>query len=137
MNNHTRCRAMLAAALACLLAVSFACTSKSDLTGKWKGNITLEQGGSSLSDVEFDLVQKAGNLTGTMVFTKVAGGRINLQGTRSSDDVTFTTPHTRGLSVVFAGTVISGSHISGKATLMYSDPKVPVKQDIVALELTR
>lgn len=120
-----------------LLAGLCGCSSKADLTGKWGGRMTLPETGKSLSDLEFELTQKAGEIHGIMNFTKVAGARVKLNGTRSGDELKFTTEHKRGLSVSFTGTVKSGSRINGNAILAYSDPKVPVKQDSVIMDLTR
>jgi len=113
------------------------CTSRSDLSGKWKGTMKLASGGTAMSDLEFDLVQKSQDLSGLMIFTKVEGSKMKLTGSRAGDEVKFTTEHKRGLSVVFTGAVKSGSRIDGTASLVYSDPKVPVKEDKVTLELTR
>jgi hypothetical protein len=121
----------------CLMVGLCGCSSKADLTGKWGGRMTLPETGKSLSDLEFDLTQKAGEVHGIMNFTKVDGGKVKLNGTRSGDELKFTTEHKRGLTVSFTGTVKSGSRITGSAILAYSDPKVPVKQDSVTLDLTK
>ncbi|GFE59608.1 hypothetical protein AOG2_01960 [Geobacter sp. AOG2] len=121
----------------CLLAGLCGCSNKADLSGKWGGRMTLPETGKSLSDLEFELTQKAGEIHGIMNFTKVAGAKVKLSGTRNGDELKFTTEHKRGLSVSFTGTVKSGSRINGKAILAYSDPKVPVKQDSVTLEMTK
>jgi hypothetical protein len=113
------------------------CTSKSDITGKWKGTMTLQETGKSLSDLEFDLSQKAGEITGFMIFTRVEGGKAKLTGTRTGDVLKFSTEHQKGLTVHVDGTVNNRARITGTAVLVYSDPKVPVKQDTVTLELTR
>ena len=89
------------------------CTSKSDITGKWKGTMTLNETGKSLSDLEFDLYQKAGDITGTMIFTKVEGGKVKLTGTRTGDGLKFSTEHQKGLTVHFDGTVNSQFQDSG------------------------
>ena len=99
--------------------------------------MTLKETGKSLSDLEFDLSQKAGEITGTMIFTKLEGGKVGLKGTRSGDDIKFATMPKKGLAVTFTGSVKSRSRIEGTAILNYSDPKVPVKEDMVTLDLTR
>jgi|GEM_PF-1727949 len=122
----------------CLLMMGlWGCSSKADLTGKWGGKMTLPETGKSLNDLEFDFTQKAGEIHGTMNFTKVDGGKVKLNGSRDGDELKFTTEHKRGLTIGFAGTVKNGTRIKGNATLAYSDPKVPVKQDVVTLELTK
>ena len=121
----------------CLMVGLCGCSSKADLTGKWGGRMTLPETGKSLSDLEFDLTQKGGEIHGTMNFTKVDGGKVKLNGTRNGDELKFTTEHKRGLTIGFTGAVKSGSRINGSAILAYSDPKVPVKQDSVTLELTK
>ncbi len=113
------------------------CSGKSDLTGTWQGKMTLAETGKSISDLEFQLKQSGAEITGTMNFTKVEGGKVQLTGKRNGDKLEFKTEHKRGLSVAFTGTVQSGSKISGEALLAYADPKVPVKQDRVSAELTR
>jgi len=130
-------RILILPAVALFLVLSAGCTSKSDLSGKWKGIITVTDTGKTMSDLEFVLVQKSQDLTGMLIFTKVDGGKMKLSGSRTGDEVKFTTESKKGLNVAFTGTVKSGSRIEGTATLAYFDPKVPVKQDVVTLELTR
>jgi len=120
-----------------LIAGLMGCTAKSDVSGKWKGTMTLAAGGKTMTDLEFDLVQRSQDLSGAMIFTKVEGGRMKLTGSRTGDELKFSTEHQKGLTVHFTGSLTSGSRIAGTAILVYSDPKVPVKEDKVALELTR
>ncbi len=107
------------------------------MTGKWGGTMTLAETGKSLQDLEFNLTQQGNDIHGIMNFTKVDGGKVKLNGTRKGDDITFTTEHKRGLSVNFTGVVKSASKIKGTAILAYSDFRVPVKQDSVAVELAK
>jgi hypothetical protein len=121
----------------CLLLGLCGCSGKADLTGTWNGKMTLPETGKSLSDLEFDLTQKGGEINGSMNFTKVDGGKVKLRGTRSGDELKFTTEYKRGLTVSFTGNVKSGSRINGNAILAYTDPKVPISQDSVSLELVK
>jgi len=120
-----------------LVAGLSGCTRKSDVTGKWNGKMTLEGSSKAITDLAYDLFQKDGELSGAMVFTKVEGSAMKLNGKRTGDELAFSTEHKRGLTLHFKGAVKSGSRIEGTAVLVYSDPKVPVKQDTVVLELTR
>ena len=137
MNSFMQRRTTRMIVAGCLLAVLFSCTGKSDLSGKWTGKMTLAETGKSLSDLEFNLIQKAQVLSGSMVFTKVDGATVKLSGTRTKDELKFDTEPKRGLTVHFTGTVKSGALITGTAILFYSDPKVPVRQENVTLELSR
>ncbi len=121
----------------CLLAALVSCTGKSDVSGKWMGKMTLVETGKSLSDLEFKLTQKAQTLSGTMVFTKVDGGAVKLNGSRTNDELKFDTENKRGLTVHFTGEVKSGALITGTAVLFYTDPKIPVRQENVTMELNR
>ena len=121
----------------CLLALLSGCSGKADVTGKWNGKMTLPETGKSLNNLEFDLTQKGAQITGAMIFTKVDGGRVSLNGTRTGADIKFKTEFKGGLSVSFSGSIKSGSLIAGTALLVYSDPHVPVRQDRVTLELSR
>jgi hypothetical protein len=122
---------------ACLLLFMGACSNKADLTGTWKGKMTLAETGKSLTDLEFELTQKGQEIAGAMIYTKIDGGRVKLSGTRTGDDLKLKSEHKRGISMSFTGTVKSGTRMSGTALLVYSDPRLPVRQDTVTLELSR
>ena len=135
---HTAFRQIAVVFLVLVFVVGFSgCTRKSDVSGKWNGKMTLEGSSKAITDLAYDLVQKEGEVSGAMVFTKVEGSAMKLSGKRTGDEITFSTEHKRGLTLHFKGAVKSGSRIEGTAVLVYSDPKVPVKQDTVSLELTR
>jgi len=131
--RHVR---MVSMALVLIVGMT-GCSRKGDVSGKWNGKMTLEGSGKAITDLAYDLVQKEGEVSGAMVFTKVEGSAMKLSGKRTGDELAFSTEHKRGLTLHFKGTVKSGSRINGTAVLVYSDPKVPVKQDTVVLELTR
>jgi len=123
--------------LAAMIAGGFGCTNRSDVSGVWKGKMTLAETGKSITVLEFDLHQRSQTLVGTMAFTSQVDGNMKLQGTQSNDKVVFTTEHKKGLTVSFTGCLKDRSRIEGTAVLAYSDPKVPVRQDTVTLELTK
>jgi hypothetical protein len=137
MNRLMQWRTTRLIVVGCFLAVLFSCTGKSDLSGKWAGKMTLAETGKTLSDLEFNLTQKAQTVSGTMVFTKVDGGIVKLNGSRTNDELKFDTEQKRGLTVHFTGVVKSGTLITGTAVLFYSDPKIPVRQENVTMELSR
>ena len=128
---------LLLLVLAGMVTGCIGCSNKSDVSGAWKGRMTLAETGKSISDLEFELHQRSQGLSGTMAFTSQVDGNLKLTGDRHGDEVTFTTEHKKGLTVSFTGRVRDRSRIEGTAVLAYSDPKVPVKQDTVMLELTR
>jgi hypothetical protein len=137
MNTCLGKRKTLAMIGCCLLLLIGGCSSKADLSGKWNGKMTLAETGKSLTDLEFELAQKGQEIAGAMIYTKIDGGRVKLSGTRAGDELKLKSEHKRGISMSFTGTVKSGSRITGTALLFYSDPKLPVRQDTVALELSR
>jgi hypothetical protein len=137
MKRSFRKKMALAMVGGCLLLCMAACSSKADVSGRWNGKMTLPETGKSLTDLEFDLTQKGEEIAGTMIYTKVDGGRVKVTGTRTGDELKLKSEHKRGISLSFTGAVKSGSRISGTALLVYSDPKVPVRQDTVTLELSR
>jgi len=120
-----------------MLLVVCSCTGKKDLTGKWQGKMTLPETGKSLNDLEFNLVQTGDQVGGAMIFTKVDAAKVKLTGTRTGDEVKFNSEYKRGMSMSFSGKLAGGSKIAGNAVLYYNDPKIPIKQDNVILELTR
>jgi CTP:molybdopterin cytidylyltransferase MocA len=119
---------------ACLLAGG--CSKKSDISGTWKGKITLPATGKSLSDLEFSLMQKGKEVTGTMVFTK-PGAKLPLTGTVTEGKVSLSSPLKNGLAISFSGTLESRRKISGAAILNYDMPQLGKRQDKTTLELTR
>ena len=123
--------------LACLLMLLAGCSGKGDVTGKWNGKITLPETGKSLSDLQIELTQQDGQITGAINFVKADWVKVKLKGTRTGDELKFQSEDKRGLSVNFSGSVQSGSRITGTALLVYRDPRVPVKQERVTLELSR
>ena len=137
MNILSWRRKSLAMIGCCLLLWIGGCSNKADITGKWNGKMTLAETGKSLTDLEFELTQKGNDIDGAMIYTKIDGGRLKLNGTRTGNDLNLKSEHKRGISLSFTGTVKSGSRISGTAILAYSDLKLPVRQDTVALELSR
>ena len=128
--------AIMGALAALWLLVLPGCTKKNDLSGTWKGKITLPQTGKSLSDLEFILSQQGNQVTGTMVFTK-PGAKLPLSGTVQGGKVTLTSPRKDGLCVAIAGTVKNPGYIRGTAVLTYDTPELAHKQDAAGLEMTR
>jgi hypothetical protein len=118
----------------CLLAGG--CAKKNDISGTWKGKITLPVTGKSLSDLEFSLTQKGNEVTGTMVFTK-PGAKLPLTGTVKKGKVSLSSPLKNGLSVSITGTLDRGGKIRGEAVLDYDTPQLGKRQDKTLLELTR
>jgi len=121
----------------CLFVFLGGCSGNADLTGTWNGKMTVPETGKSLADLEFELTQKGEQLSGAMNISKVNGGQVKLRGTRIGNELKFQSDYKRGLSVDFGGSVQSGSRIKGTALLVYGDPRVPVKQERVTLELSR
>jgi hypothetical protein len=112
------------------------CTRKNDLSGTWKGKITLPDTGKSLSDLEFFLNQKGRELTGSMIFTK-PGAKLPLTGTEASGKITLSAPMKNGLAVTIVGTLENKKTIKGTAVLDYDTPQLGKKQDRALLEMTR
>ena len=137
MMRTTIVRLLPTLVLVCLFAAGSGCTSRSDISGAWKGKMTLAETGKSITDLEFEFQQTSKALAGTLAFTAQTDGNMKLKGERNGDEVTFTTEHKKGLTMSFTGRVKDHSRIEGTALLAYSDPKVPVRQDTVMLELTR
>jgi hypothetical protein len=118
------------------LVIITGCTGKNDLSGNWKGKITLPDTGKSLSELEFSLDQQGQVITGTMIFTK-PGAKLPLTGTEAAGKITLTSPMINGLAVSIAGTVENRRTIRGTAVLDYDTPQLGKKQDRALLELTR
>ena len=137
MLRTNKVQGMLLLVLVAMIAACFGCTSRTDVSGVWKGKMTLAETGKSITDMEIELQQRSQELVGTLAFTAQVDGNLKLQGTQSNDTVVFTTEHKKGLTVSFNGRIKDRSRIEGTAVLAYSDPKVPVRQDTVTLELTR
>jgi len=121
---------------ALLLIMLPGCSKKDDISGKWKGRITLPQTGKSLTDLEFVLTQKGKELTGTMLFTK-PGNRLPLTGTVTDRKMTLTSPMKNGLAVSINAALESSSSIKGTAVLDYDVPRLGKREDRTLLELTR
>jgi hypothetical protein len=122
------------AAIGFLLAVG--CSNKNDITGVWKGNITLPATAKSLSDLEFSLKQNGMEVIGTMIFTK-PGAKLPLTGTFKEGKVSLSSPLKNGLAVSINGTLESRTKIRGEAVLDYDTPQLGKRQDKALLELTR
>jgi hypothetical protein len=118
------------------LAIITGCTRTNDLSGDWKGKITLPDTGRTLSGLEFSLNQKGQNITGTMIFTK-PGAKLPLTGTEAAGKITLSSPMINGLAVSIAGTVENRRSIKGTAVLDYDIPQQGKKQDQALVELTR
>lgn len=123
--------------IVCLSLLAGSCSGRKDLSGNWNGRMTLAETGKSLDDLQIELNQKGEELSGTLNFTKVEAAKVKLAGKHTDTTVTFKTEYKRGLSMSFSGTVASGSKIRGTAVLYYNDPKIPIKQDTVSMEITR
>ena len=118
----------------CLLGAG--CTRKDDLSGTWKGRITLPATGKSLTDLEFTLVQKGREVTGTMVFTK-PGAKLPLAGTVNEGQVSLKSSLKNGLAVSINGAVQTRKKISGTAVLQYDTQQLGKRKDTAQVELTR
>jgi hypothetical protein len=121
---------------AILLFILPGCSRQNDLSGTWKGKITLPQTGKSLTDLEFSLTQKGKDVTGMMIFTK-PGAKLPLTGTVTDGKVTLSSPLKNGLSVSINGVLESRRLMRGTAILNYSTPQLGKRQDTTILELTR
>lgn len=135
------CRAMkmaLAGSLASVLLIIMlpGCAQKNDISGNWKGRITLPVTGKSLTDLEFTLTQKGKVVTGAMLFTK-QGGKLPLSGTVTDGKVKLSSPLKNGLAVSIDAAVESHRSIKGTAVLDYDTPQLGKKEDRTVLELTR
>lgn len=112
------------------------CSKKNDLSGNWKGKITLPKTGKSLSDLEFSLIQKGQEITGTMTFTK-PGAKLPLTGTAAEGKISLSSPMKNGLAVSIEGILENKRTIKGTAVLDYDTPQLGKKQDLTLLELSR
>ncbi len=112
------------------------CTKKDDISGTWKGTITLPATGKSLSDLEVSLTQKGTEVTGTMFFTK-PGAKLPLTGSMLDGKVSLSSPLKNGLAVSITGILESRGIIRGEALLDYDTPQLGKRQDKAVLELTR
>ena len=112
------------------------CAKKNDLSGNWKGTITLPDTGKSLSDLEFSLNQKGREITGTMIFTK-PGAKLPLTGTETAGKITLSSPMKNGLAISITGTLENKRTIKGTAVLDYDIPQLGKKHDQALLVLTR
>ena len=112
------------------------CSGKNDISGTWKGKITLAATGNSLSDLEFSLKQNGHEVTGTMIFTK-PGAKLPLTGTIKKGALSLSSPKKNGLSVVLTGNLDARGQIKGEALLEYDTPQLGKKQDRTVLEMTR
>lgn len=119
----------------CLVA-AFGCTEKKDISGTWKGKLTLPTTGKSLSNIEFSLEHKGNDVTGTMLF-KGQGGKLPLAGKVADGKVTLSSPVKNGLGMSFTGTLQEKGKISGEALLNYDTSQLGKRQDKAVLELTR
>ena len=123
-----------------LMVLSFVtqvgCSRKNDLTGNWKGKITLPKTGKSLSDLEFSLNQKGQEVLGTLTFTK-PGDKLPLTGTVTEGKISLSSPMKNGLAVSIIGTWENKRTIKGTAVLDYDTPLLGKRQDQAILELIR
>ena len=112
------------------------CSKKNDISGHWKGKVTLPTTGKSISELEFSLTQKGKDVSGTMVFTK-PGAKLPLTGSVKEGRVSLSSPLKNGLAVSINGTLESQGKIKGEAILDYDTPQLGKKQDKALIELTR
>jgi hypothetical protein len=112
------------------------CSKTNDISGAWKGKITLSETGKSLSDLEIILTQKGKDVSGTMIFTKPME-KLPLSGTVDGGKISLTSPLKKGLSVAINGTLERRGKITGEALLNYDLPQLGKRQDKTQLELTR
>jgi hypothetical protein len=118
----------------CLLAAG--CSRKNDISGTWKGKITLPATEKSLSDLEFSLMQKNNEVTGFVIFTK-PGAKLPLSGTVKDGAVSLSSPLKNGLAVSITGTLMNRSTVNGEAVLNYDTPQLGKRQDKTVLVMTR
>lgn len=112
------------------------CSKKNDISGNWKGKITLPATGKYISELEFSLTQKGKDVTGTMMFTK-PGAKLPLTGSVKEGRVLLSSPLKNGLAVSISGTLENQGKIKGDAVLDYDTPQLGKKQDKALIELTR
>ncbi|MCM0080916.1 hypothetical protein L4X63_04870 [Geomonas sp. Red32] len=117
------------------LVIAAGCTKSSDLSGEWKGKITLAQTGSTLPDLAFTLRQDREAVTGRMVFTRI-GADLPLEGSCKNGKLSLRSPVKNGLSIAIDGDASTRS-IKGVALLNYSSAKIGKKQDRTTIELAR
>src|ERR1035437_7982724 len=134
------CRALkmtLTSSLAALFLIMLpGCAKKNDISGNWKGKITLPQTGKSLADLEFVLTQRGKEVTGTMHFTK-AERKLLLTGSVTNANVTLSSPMKNGLAVSINAAMESRRSIKGDVVLEYDTPELGKREDRAVLELTR
>ena len=119
-----------------LLFILPGCSRQNDLSGTWKGKITLPQTGKSISDLEFSLTQKGKEVTGMMIFPKI-GAKLPLTGTLADGKVSLSSPSKNGLAISINGVLESRRLMRGNAILIYSTQQLGKRQDNTILELTR
>lgn len=136
-NCRQTLKVIFTVALAALLLVMLpGCARKNDISGNWKGKITLPQTGKSITDLEFVLTQKGAQVSGTMNFTK-PGEKLPLAGTVTDGKVTLSSPMKNGLAVSINAAMENRRSIKGTAVLNYDTPQLGKKEDRTVLELTR
>lgn len=118
------------------LAIIPGCSKSIDLTGNWKGKVTMSKTGKTLSDLEFSFNQTGREITGTMIFTKL-GVKLPLTGTVATGKISLSSPMQKGLTVSFTGTVEDPKSIKGTAVFDYDTPQLGKRQDQALFELTR
>ncbi|GFO54066.1 hypothetical protein GMSM_10730 [Geomonas sp. Red276] len=117
------------------LVIATGCTKSSDLSGEWKGKITLAATGSTLPDLAFTLRQDREAVTGKMVFTRI-GADLPLEGSCKDGKLSLRSPVKNGLAIAIDAEA-SNRDIKGVALLNYSSSKIGKKQDRTTIELTR
>lgn len=128
--------AIMAGLIVCLALSISGCAKKDEISGTWKGRITLPQTGKSLADLEFILTRQGDKVSGMMIFTK-PGSKLPLSGKIEAGKLSLSSPMKNGLAVSISADWQSPKMIKGTAVLDYEIPQQGKKQDTTTLELTR
>ena len=107
-----------------------------DLSGPWKGRMTLASTGLSLEDLAITLKQSGKRVEGTLLMPKFQSP-LMLSGTFSGGKLRLVTPPTRGLAITLLACVKDPRKVTGTAILDYDSPSLSKKQDRTVLEMTR
>lgn len=121
--------AVISALLLCMLV---GC-AKTDVTGKWQGTLTKENGRTL--DVGLILAQKETSVTGVLGFTKI-GGQIPVSGTAEKGKVSLSSDPQGALYLRFTGDA-SGQTIKGPADVVMRIPNAGTRQEKMQLSITK
>ena len=117
----------------CTMAIG--CT-KTDISGRYDGNITVNSTLKSLGNIDFMLSQKGKDISGNMTFKVGPGGQFNITGLVDGNKVKFSTEMKSGLYISFDG-VASEKEINGTADLSYFGTRDGTQHDKATFKLER